>query len=100
MLIALRKEHKRYALRMCWEFEQLGLHTKLVSDVPALLAAEREYAPAAIVLDAAITQPRTADVLQNLDERLSAGLHLVLVDLSAEEEAHVRERWPGVDIVV
>jgi ActR/RegA family two-component response regulator len=100
VLIALRKEHKRYALRMCWGFEQRGLNTKLVSDVPSLLAAEREFAPVAIILDAAITQPKTTEVLKNLSDRLSGGLHLVLVDLSADEERDVRERWPGVDVVV
>jgi len=98
--MALRKEYKRYALRMCWGFEQRGLNTKLVSDVPSLLAAEREFSPTAIVLDAAISQPRTIDVLDNLGDRLNAGLHLILVDLSAEEEWEIRDKWPGVDIVV
>jgi ActR/RegA family two-component response regulator len=100
VLIALRKEHKRYALRMCWGFEQRGLNTRLVSDVPSLLAAERELAPAAIILDAAISRPRTMEVLDNLADRLNVGLHLVLVDLSADEEREVRNHWPVVDIVV
>ncbi|MDO8588818.1 MAG: hypothetical protein Q7T82_17450 [Armatimonadota bacterium] len=97
----MRKEYRRYALRMCWSFERRGLNTKLVTDVPNMLAEERELAPEVIIPDAAITEKRTRDVLANLKDRPGENkTMLILLDLPASEEASVREQWPDVRIVV
>jgi hypothetical protein len=101
VLIALRKEYRRYALRMCWVFERRRCATRLVMDVPGLMAAERELSPAVIILDAALTEPRTADVIASLQERpVGARSKLILVDLPFEQEREIREKWPDVEIAV
>ena len=101
VLIAVKKEHRRYALRMCWSFERRGLNTKLVTDVPSLLAAERELAPRVIILDAEIVKPMTKSILANLHDRPGAsGPKLILLNIPAGEEPEIRERWPDVEIIV
>lgn len=100
VLIAVRKERRRYALRMCWEFERRGLRTRLVTDAPTLLAAEREIAPDVIIVDAAITQPLTANALASIRDRPDSAAKLILLDVSADEEPVIRDQWPNVEIIV
>ena len=86
---------------MCWSFEQRGLGTRLVTDVPRLLAEEREVSPEVIILDAAIAEPRTTEVVASLKDRPGdRPMKLIVVDLPQSEEAGIRERWPDVEIIV
>jgi len=99
-LLALRKEYRRYALRMCRLLERSGCATRLVTDVAGLLAAEREAAPDVIILDSAVSEPKTAEVIADIHDRPDGGTKLIVLGLPADQETFVRERWPDVEIIV
>ena len=101
VLIALRKEHRRYALRMCWTLERRGCSTRIATDVQTLLLGERELSPAVIILDAELSEPKTPDLLANLQDRPDGGkAKIVVLGASVDLEAEIRDRWPQIDIVV